>query len=119
MLQHAKDHITWGPIDGTTLTRLLTKRGRLKRVEAGGGLKQDRLTDNYVKNNTKFKTIKQFADSLLAGSVELTEIPNIKPIFRLHPPKGGFKRSIKRPFMNKGELGNRGEAINNLLMIMT
>ncbi len=34
--------------------------------------------------------------------------------YRLHPPRGGFKRTIKRPLPD-GELGYRGEAINELI----
>lgn len=35
-------------------------------------------------------------------------------VARLHPPRKGLK-SIKRPFNAGGDLGNRGEDINNLL----
>jgi large subunit ribosomal protein L30 len=41
---------------------------------------------------------------------------NIK-VFRLHPPRGGFKKSIKKP-MPKGELGYRGDKINALVLRM-
>ncbi|MCX6643416.1 MAG: uL30 family ribosomal protein [Candidatus Bathyarchaeota archaeon] len=33
-------------------------------------------------------------------------------------PKKGFKRTVKRPFRDKGELGNRGEAIDELVKRM-
>lgn len=35
----------------------------------------------------------------------------------LHPPRGGYK-STKKSFTNKGDLGNRGEAINDLVKRM-
>ena len=35
----------------------------------------------------------------------------------LHPPRGGFKKTIKRPKPD-GELGYRGEAINELILRM-
>ncbi len=37
--------------------------------------------------------------------------------YRLHPPRGGFKKTIKRP-RPKGELGYRGEEINKLIARM-
>ena len=41
----------------------------------------------------------------------------IKRVFRLTPPSGGFKKSIKQHFP-KGELGNRKEKINELILRM-
>jgi len=37
----------------------------------------------------------------------------------LHPPKGGFKGTIRRPYKSGGELGYRGAAINDLILRMT
>lgn len=37
--------------------------------------------------------------------------------YRLHPPRGGFKKTIKRPRPD-GELGYRGEKINDLIARM-
>ncbi|HEV2165782.1 MAG TPA: 50S ribosomal protein L30, partial [Thermoplasmata archaeon] len=37
----------------------------------------------------------------------------LRPVFRLHPPKGGW-RSTKKPFASGGALGYRGPAINDL-----
>ncbi|MEM2203989.1 MAG: 50S ribosomal protein L30, partial [Sulfolobales archaeon] len=42
----------------------------------------------------------------------------VKPVFRLHPPSGGFKGSIKKPYGNGGELGYRGQDINDLIRRM-
>jgi large subunit ribosomal protein L30 len=36
----------------------------------------------------------------------------------MHPPKKGFKRTVKRPYRDRGELGYRGEAINELIKRM-
>ncbi len=44
---------------------------------------------------------------------------NIKPFFRLNPPKGGFeKKGIKQPFTLGGSLGDRKEKINELIVKM-
>jgi large subunit ribosomal protein L30 len=110
MLQKAKDAITWGEVDSPTLTRMLRKRGRLEGNR--------RLTNDYVAKHTPFKTIEDFARALLASETELTAIPKLKKVFRLHPPSKGFRGSIKRTIQQKGELGNRGPDINSLLYRM-
>jgi large subunit ribosomal protein L30 len=46
--------------------------------------------------------------------LDVNKLEGVKPFFRLHPPKKGYRRSVKRPYNNKGELGYRGEAINEL-----
>ncbi len=112
MLFKAKDWITWGEISKNVLIELLRKRGRTVGNKP--------LTDNIVKEKLKLKGgIEELAEKLLSGEITLNKIENIiKPVFRLHPPKGGFKGTIKRPFGAGGELGYRGEKINELLMRM-
>ncbi|RLI23172.1 50S ribosomal protein L30, partial [Candidatus Bathyarchaeota archaeon] len=46
---------------------------------------------------------------------EYKDLPDIKPVFRLHPPRKGFKGKIKKSFKAGGASGYRGEAINELL----
>ncbi|HNR25150.1 MAG TPA: 50S ribosomal protein L30, partial [Methanobacteriaceae archaeon] len=41
----------------------------------------------------------------------------LKPVFRLHPPRKGYK-DIKKAFNEGGTLGYRGEDINHLLKRM-
>ncbi|MFX0138429.1 MAG: 50S ribosomal protein L30 [Candidatus Hodarchaeota archaeon] len=110
MLQKAKDYITWGQIDQTTLFQLIKERGRLM-----GDLP---ITDEHIKKYTKFQSIKEFSDAIFNLKTEIINLPYIKPVFRLHPPKKGFKYSKKRPYKSSGELGNRGMEINSLLMRM-
>ena len=110
MLQKAKDYITWGEIDKDTLIMLLKKRGRL----AG----DRRLTEEYVKEKTG-KSLEEFAKDVLEGKAKLTDLPGIKPFFRLKPPSKGFERGgIKKPFSVGGALGYRGKHINDLLKRM-
>jgi large subunit ribosomal protein L30 len=111
MLQKAKDAITWGEIDASTLTRLLKKRGRLMGDKP--------ITDYYVSKYTKYKTIDKYAKAIVALEEQLTTLPRIKKVFRLHPPSKGFKGSVKRTFQQKGELGYRGANINGLLKRMS
>lgn len=44
---------------------------------------------------------------------------NVKKMFRLHPPRGGFERKgIKKSFVVGGVLGNRKEKMNDLIQKM-
>ena len=111
MLQKAKDAITWGEIDTPTLARLLRTRGRLEGNRA--------LSDEYLANHTSYKTIDDFAAAAIALKVELSAIPKLKKVFRLHPPSKGYHGSTKRSVQQSGELGYRGTAVNELITRMT
>ncbi|WP_099209844.1 50S ribosomal protein L30 [Thermococcus henrietii] len=106
MIQKVKDYITWGEIDKETLVKLLRKRGRLVGNKP--------ITDEYVQEKLGM-TIEEFAEKVINGEMKLRDLPNIKPVFRLHPPRGGLKGSKKRAFKEGGALGYRGEKINELI----
>jgi len=106
MLQVAKDYITWGEVNKETLTKLIKERGKLE------GDKE--LTDSHLKNTTSYTTIDKLSDAIINNKFKYKEIPNIKPIFRLSPPKKGYE-GVKRSFVNKGALGYRGKEINKLI----
>ncbi|WP_456422046.1 50S ribosomal protein L30 [Thermococcus sp.] len=106
MIQKVKDYITWGEIDKETLVKLLKKRGRLVGNKP--------ITDEYVQEKLGM-SIEEFAEKVINGEMKLKDLPNIKPVFRLHPPRGGLKGSKKRSFKEGGALGYRGEKINELI----
>jgi large subunit ribosomal protein L30 len=106
MLQIVKDYTTWGEISKETLSKLLSSRGKL--------IGDKPLTEEYLKKATPYHSIEKLSDALVAGKVTYKEIPEIKPFFRLNPPKKGH-RTVKRSFVNKGSLGYRKEAINTLI----
>lgn len=106
MLQKAKDYITWGNIKSETLARMILKRGRLT-----GDVP---VTNQYIKDNTKFDSLIKFADALLAGKEKYSSLKEVKPIFRLHPPLRGYE-GIKHPYSAGGALGYRGDEINILV----
>lgn len=106
MLQIAKDYITWGEIEKDTLTKLISNRGKLE------GDKQ--LTDEIVKSATTYDSIDKLSKAIIDNKIKYKEIPNIKPIFRLNPPKNGYE-GIKRSFVKKGALGYRSKEINKLI----
>ncbi len=108
MLQKAKDTLTWGEIDSETFKTLLLKRGQ---VEGGG-----RLTDEYIKANSKFKNMDDFIKSFLTFKADIKDIKGLKPVFRLHPPRKGYNiRGVKKPYTLGGALGYRGKEINKLI----
>ena len=109
MLKKVKDYVTWGEVDSDSLNELLTKRGKLM-----GDLP---ITDKFIKSNSKFKSISNFSNEIIEGKAKLTDLKNVKPVIRLHPPRKGYE-GIKRPFTLGGALGYRGEKINELLRRM-
>ena len=115
MLRVFKDWATWGEIEYPVLVELLRKRGRV----VGG----KPLTDTFIKEKLGkhgINTVEDLAKAILENTVLFHKLDEygIKPVFRLHPPKKGFKGSIKRPYQDGGELGYRGSAINELLLRM-
>ncbi|HII00621.1 TPA: 50S ribosomal protein L30 [Methanosarcinaceae archaeon] len=106
MIQKVKDYVAYGKIDAEVLAGILENRGRLE----GGA----RLTEEYVKENTDYDSIEAFAGAVIEGKASLNDIPNLKPVFRLHPPRKGH-RGIKRTVQQGGVLGNHGEDITVLL----
>jgi large subunit ribosomal protein L30 len=109
MLRYVKDYITWGEIDEEMIALLLKKRGF-----AVGNKK---LTDQLVKEKLGYESIDDLAKELYSSKEALSKFPLIKPVFRLHPPSGGFKRPKNKPYP-EGEVGYRGREINDLLKRM-
>lgn len=108
MLQKAKDYITWGEIDSETLVKVIEKRGRI----VGG----DKVTDEYLSENTDYDSIEKLANALINSEVKLADL-NIKPVFRLHPPRKGYE-GIRVSVNEGGSLGYRGEKIKDLIKKM-
>lgn len=106
MVQKIKDYVAYGQVNAKTLAELLGNRGRLE----GGS----RLTEEYIRENTNYASIEAFAEAVLQEKATLKDIPKLKPVFRLHPPRKGHA-GIKRTVQQGGELGNHEEDINGLL----
>ncbi|MFA5363627.1 MAG: 50S ribosomal protein L30 [Candidatus Bathyarchaeia archaeon] len=109
MLRKSKDCITWGEVSKETIALLLKKRGRL--------VGDKKLTDEYAQE-LGYETLDVLAEAIYNVDVEFNSLPDLKPLFRLRPPTKGFKGKVKRSFVSGGELGYRGEAINDLLQRM-
>lgn len=106
MLQVAKDYVTWGEVDAATLASVIKSRGRI--------VGNTPLTEAHVAKHTPFKTIDALATAIVDGKFRYADVPEIKPLFRLHPAKNGLE-GIKRSVQVGGALGYRGTAINKLL----
>lgn len=109
MLHIAKDYITWGEVDKNLLSNLILSRGKIT------GDKD--LTEDYIKSATSHNNIEKLAQAIINNKFKYKDIPDVKPIFRLNPPKKGYE-GIKRSFINKGALGYRGKEINKLISRM-
>jgi large subunit ribosomal protein L30 len=108
MLQKVKDYVAWGTIDSEALCTLLEKRGRLEG--------QKRLTSAYIKERTEFEDLGAFAKAVADGTAALKDVPQLKPVLRLHSPRKGHS-GIKKSFP-AGVLGFHGAKINELLLKM-
>ena len=109
MLHKAQVWLTWGEVDLPTLVELLRRRGRLRGDRP--------ITDEYARR-LGFKSVEELAKAIYELKVDFRKLPDIKPVFRLHPPSGGYKGKIKRSFKEGGVWGYRGQAINDLLKKM-
>jgi large subunit ribosomal protein L30 len=89
MITKVKDYVTYGEIDDETYKLLVEKRG-----------------EEYLGHSEKKNAVKE------GGK-------NLKPFFRLSPPRKGYgRKGVKIPFVSGGALGNRGDKINDLIRRM-
>ena len=109
MIRKVKDYVAYGEVDAGTLETLLATRGRV--------IGDAPLTDDYIKSNSTFSSIIEFAQALAKGESKLRDITGLKPVLRLHPPRKGYK-TTKRTFVQGGALGYYGQEINTLLYKM-
>jgi large subunit ribosomal protein L30 len=106
MIRKVKDFVAYGEIDAKTIETILRTRGRI--------IGDYPLTDDYIRINSSYAGIAEFSAALAAGQARLIDIPGLKPVLRLHPPRKGY-RTIKRAVQQGGALGYYGEEINSLL----
>jgi large subunit ribosomal protein L30 len=109
MIRKVKDFVAYGEVDARIVEELLRNRGRL--------VGDAHLTDEYIKENSQYTDITEFAQALSSGEARLNDVPGLKPVLRLHPPRKGYK-TTKRTFQQGGSLGYHGENINDLLYKM-
>ena len=109
MLRRVQSYVTWGEVSRETVASMLQKRGRL----AGN----KKLTAEYV-SKIGYKSIGELAVAIASCKAEYWKLPDMQPVFRLHPPSKGFKGKTKKSFRSGGEAGYRGEGIKELIARM-
>ena len=107
MLQKVKDYVTWGEVDADTISTLIKERGRMSG--------NHEVTDSVVKSASEHSTIKSLSKAIASGEATTKDLEGMKPVFRLHPPRGSKGwGGIKRAYSVGGALGFRGEKIVEL-----
>ena len=103
MITRIRDYVAYGTIDMETLAAMLEKRGRTEDNK--------RLSEKTLKV-MGCKTTEELAKVLVEGKTTM-KAAGLKRIFRLTPPSHGFKSTRKQ--WPRGDLGDRKEAINELI----
>ena len=109
MVRKVKDYVAFGEINAETLATILATRGRLTGNKP--------LTDEYVKSVTKYADIAELAAAIVNGEIRMKDVPELKPVLRMHPPRKGYK-TTKRTYNQGGARGYYGAEINDLLIKM-
>lgn len=97
MLRLCKDYVAWSEVDSALLASLLKSRAMVSETR--------RLDDESL-SKLGFKNHQALAEKMLKDGTRLSALGGIRPFFRLSPPRGGFKGSLRRQYSEKGVLGN-------------
>ena len=113
MLRTVKDYVTWGEAGTNDIATVLRERGKFSDGAE--------MTDETIRDKFGEASIQDLASALIQGRITLRELwqKGLNPVFRLHPPSGGFEGSGKRPYGSGGELGIRQAPLSALLTCMT
>jgi large subunit ribosomal protein L30 len=111
MVKKVEHFVTYGELDRETAVKLLQQRGRAPGDKP--------LTDAYLKEHTKCKSVSELADALVNDQIDLGNVEGVKPIFRLNPARGGLEGRGKKGHVSEGgALGYRGKDINDFIARM-
>jgi len=108
-LRLCKDHVAWAPIDKDLLATLLMKRGMVSTTKALDAASLKRMG---------YKDHEDLASKMITGEMRLSAVEGLRPFFRLAPPKGGFKQSMRRATSEEGVLGRNpqlGDLVRRML----
>ena len=94
MLNRIRQLVAWCHIDIETVSELLNKKGRKSASIP--------LKDAEPKEYTNMEKL---ASDIASYAVVFSKLNGIKPWFALNPPRGGFKKSIKKQAAQNGILG--------------
>jgi len=102
MLRRCKDYVAWCPVDEVLLSDLLKKRGMVSAAKS---------LDEGTLKELGYKKHEDLAAKMIKEQLRLSAVEGILPYFRLAPPKGGFKQSMRRQATERGVLGNNPELL--------
>ena len=108
-LRLCKDHVAWAPIESGLLVDLLKKRGMISETKA---------LDSTSLKKMGYKDHQELAAKMIEGNLRLSAIDGLRPFFKLAPPRGGFKRSMRRANSDEGVLGSNpklGDLVRRML----
>jgi len=97
MLRLCKDYVAWCPVDEGLLSDLLKKRGMVSAA---------RPLDAETLKGLGYRRHEDLAAKMVKDQTRLSAVNGVLPYFRLAPPKGGFKLSLRRQATEHGLLGN-------------
>ncbi|WP_373286764.1 uL30 family ribosomal protein [Sulfodiicoccus acidiphilus] len=97
LLKVVEPYVTWGELDEEVFRQMVSK--------------------SLARQLSK-EELEKVLTNIREGKVEGDASGLVKLPVRLHPPSGGFKGKISRPYKARGEFGYRGKAINELLIRM-
>jgi len=109
MLKLCKDYVAWSTVDAQFLTELLEKKGMASTT---------RPLDAAALKELGFKKHGDIAQKMVKEQLRMSAVDGLVPYFRLPPPRGGFKRSLRRQYTEKGTLGanpNLQEIVRRML----
>jgi large subunit ribosomal protein L30 len=95
MLNRIRQLVAWCRVDHETVKGLLDKKARKTASET---LKESDLSKEYG-------SLDKLASDIANDAVVFSKLNGIKPWFALNPPRGGFKKSIKKQTTQNGVLG--------------
>ena len=97
MLRLCKDYVAWSPVDQGLLVDLLRKRGMASSARALDGASLKALG---------YGAHEELAAKMFKDQVRLSAVDGVLTFFRLAPPRGGFKLSLRRQSSEGGVLGS-------------
>lgn len=103
MLNLSKEHVAWCKIDAPTAEKLLKAR-----AEVSDGRRFD---EKELTKKSGYSSFGELAQAISSGKASLDGSQGMRKFFRLSPPRGGFRKSIRRQSAEGGILGQNKDLL--------